>query len=152
LNWMRLDVPALAQNVALVRVVVGSLAAQAEFTLEDIEDIRIAVSEAFSNAVLHAYPNASPGRPGTVTVEGRLTPAALEVTVTDHGVGIPDVRRARQPEFTTREDRMGLGFSFMEAFMDELEVRTAAGSGTTVVMRKRCRGGEASSGTGVAGR
>jgi len=148
---MRLDLPALPENVALVRVAVGSLAAQLEFTLTDIEEIRVATSEAFSNAVLHAYPKAAPDQPGTVTVEARIEDQVLEISVTDRGVGIPDVDLARQATYTTREDRMGLGFVFMETFMDEVTVRTAPGSGTTVVMRKKCGGKEAESGTGVAG-
>ncbi len=152
MNWMRLDLPAQAENVALVRVAVGSLAAQLDFTLADIEEIRVATSEAFSNAVLHAYPKATPDQPGTVTVQAWIEDQTLEITVTDRGVGIADVDLARQAAYTTREDRMGLGFVFMETFMDEVTVRTAPGSGTTVVMRKRCGGGkEAKSGTGVAG-
>ncbi|RJQ05460.1 MAG: anti-sigma F factor [Bacillota bacterium] len=140
MNWLRLELPALAENVALVRVTVGSLAAQLPFTLGDIEEIRVAVSEAFSNAVLHAYPQApAGGLPGTVTVEARVEGDSLEVSVVDRGVGIEDVERARQPAFSTREDRMGLGFVFMESFMDEVTIRTAPGSGTRVLMRKLAR-------------
>jgi len=169
-NWMRLELPALPENVALVRVAVGSLAAQLDFTLADIEEIRVATSEAFSNAVLHAYPQSSPEQPGAVTVEARIDGGVLEISVADRGVGIPDVDLARTAAYTTREDRMGLGFVFMETFMDEIAVRTAPGSGTRVVMRKRPAGGGlakagsevaeargtggvagASGGTGVAG-
>ncbi len=137
MNWLRLELPALPENVALVRVAVNSLAAQLGFTLADLEEIRVATSEAFSNAVLHAYPDATLENPGTVRVEARIDGQTLEVSVADYGVGIPDVEAARQPAFTTREDRMGLGFAFMESFMDEVDVRTAKGSGTRVVMRKR---------------
>lgn len=161
MNWMRLELPALPENVALVRVAVGSLAAQLDFTLADIEEIRVATSEAFSNAVLHAYPQSSPEQPGAVTVEARIDGGALEISVADRGVGIPDVDLARTAAYTTREDRMGLGFVFMETFMDEIAVRTAPGSGTRVVMRKRPAGGglakagsevaDASGGTGATG-
>ncbi len=151
MNWMRLELPALPENVALVRVAVGSLAAQLPFTLSDIEEIRVATSEAFSNAVLHAYPQATVEQPGTVTVEARVDRGELEVSVADRGVGIPDVELARQPAYTTRDDRMGLGFVFMESFMDEVTVRTGPGAGTRVVLRKRCPGrGRTQAGDGVA--
>jgi len=163
LNWMRLELPARPENAALVRVAVGALASQLDFTLADIEEIRVAVSEAFSNAVLHAYPLGTPGsdgtaggrggeETGTVTVEGRLLGEVLEVSVADRGAGIADLDKARQPGYSTRPDRMGLGFVFMESFMDEVSVRTAPGSGTRVVMRKRAGGvRETGSSTGVAG-
>lgn len=136
-NWIRLELPARPENVALVRVAVGALAAQLEFTLADLEEIRVATSEAFSNAVLHAYPPEATS-PHTVTVEAAISGDTLEVRVADRGVGIADVDEARRPSFTTQPDRMGLGFVFMETFMDDLEVRTAPGSGTRVVMRRRC--------------
>ena len=163
MNWIRLELPALPENVALVRLAVAALAAQLDFTLPEIEEIRVATSEAFSNAVLHAYPEAAPeqagasqtgpGSPGaTVTVEARLDGDTLEVSVADRGVGIADVALARTPAYTTLPDRMGLGFAFMESFMDEVDVRTAPGSGTRVVMRKRCaERPEAKSDSGVAG-
>jgi stage II sporulation protein AB (anti-sigma F factor) len=136
-NWFRMELPALPENVALVRVAVGSLAAQLDFTLGEIEEIRVATSEVFSNAVLHAYPG---GRPDTamVTVEARIEGRRLEISVADRGVGIPDVDLARRPSYTTLPDRMGLGFVFMETFMDEVTVRTSPGSGTRVVLRKEC--------------
>ncbi len=152
MNWMRLELPALPENVALVRVAVGSLATQADFTLAEIEEIRVATSEAFSNAVLHAYPKATPEQPGTVAIEARVDGQVLEISVADYGVGIPDVEVARKATYTTREDRMGLGFVFMESFMDEVVVRTGPDSGTRVVMRKQCGGKEPKSGAGVAGR
>jgi stage II sporulation protein AB (anti-sigma F factor) len=150
---MRLELPALPENVALVRVAVGSLATQIDFTLAEIEEIRVATSEAFSNAVLHAYPKATPEQPGTVKVQAQfLDGRVLEISVADFGVGIPDVDLARKATYTTREDRMGLGFVFMESFMDEVVVQTGPDSGTLVVMRKRCGGKEPKSGAGVAGR
>ncbi|MEW6031330.1 MAG: anti-sigma F factor [Bacillota bacterium] len=138
-NWMRLELPALPENAALVRVAVGCLAAQLEFTLAEIEEIRVAASEAFSNAVLHAYPGSPPGD-RSVTVEARLENGLLEVSVADRGVGIADLEQARRPSYTTLPDRMGLGFVFMETFMDEVTVRTSVGSGTRVVLRKRPAG------------
>jgi len=149
-NWVRLELPARPENVALVRVAVGSLASQLDFTLTEIEEIRVATSEAFSNAVLHAYDDAAAAE-ATITVEARTAGDVLEVTVADRGRGIPDVEQARKASFTTRPDRMGLGFVFMETFMDEVTVNTSPGAGTRVVMRKRCPQRDGTASTGVAG-
>jgi len=149
-NWIRLQLPARPENVALVRVAVGSLASQLDFTLSEVEEIRVATSEAFSNAVLHAY-DESTAPEAVVTVEARLDGATLEVTVADRGRGIADVDEARKPSFTTRSDRMGLGFVFMETFMDEVIVNTSPGTGTRVMMRKRCPPRQGTASTGVAG-
>ena len=98
-------------------------------------DIKTAVSEAVTNAIVHAYPDSI----GQVVVKVRICPdQVLEVTVRDHGRGIPDIEKARQPMFTTGgEERSGMGFTIMESFMDRLVVRSTPGRGTTVVMRKR---------------
>ena len=104
-------------------------------TLNELEDIKTAVSEAVTNAIVHAYPDSI----GQVVVKVRICPdQVLEVTVRDHGRGIPDIEKARQPMFTTGgEERSGMGFTIMESFMDKLVVRSTPGRGTTVVMRKR---------------
>ncbi|MCL6450125.1 MAG: anti-sigma F factor [Acetobacteraceae bacterium] len=130
---MTLVLPALPENVALARVALAAFAAQIDFTLGEIEEIKVAVSEAVSNAVLHAYP----GGPGEVRVEGRLYPDRLEVVVEDSGQGMEDVGRARRAGFSSQPERLGLGFTFMESFMDGLEVESAVGRGTTVRMVKR---------------
>ena len=103
--------------------------------LNELEDIKTAVSEAATNAIVHAYPD----RIGKVTVKVRIcTGQVLEITVRDYGRGIPDVEKARQPMFTTGgEERSGMGFTIMESFMDSLKVRSVAGRGTTVVMKKK---------------
>lgn len=152
-NWLRLELPAVPENVALARVAVAAFASQLDFTLAELEEVRVAVSEAFSNAVLHAYPEAGAGqRPGPVTVEARIDETTLEVAVADRGRGIADVAKAREPAFTTRPDRMGLGFAFMDSFMDEVVVSTAPGVGTRVVMRKRAASSPRSgASSGVAG-
>jgi len=128
-----IELPSRPENLALARVVVAAFATRLDFTVSETEEISVAVSEAVSNCIIHGYQN-GPGliRLGLAVVEG-----ALEVVVADRGQGIADVERARQPAFTTREDRMGLGFVFMESFMDELTVSSASGQGTTVTMRKR---------------
>ena len=104
-------------------------------TLEEIEDVKTAVSEAVTNAVIHGYQ----GGEGTITLEVSVEEDVLTVLVQDEGVGIRDVAKAMEPMYTTAPDgeRSGMGFSFMEAFMDQVEVVSAPGSGTTVTMRKK---------------
>lgn len=130
-NYFVLSVPARAENVGLSRIAVAALAAQLPFTLGEVEEVKVAVSEAVSNAVLHAY-----GEPGLVEIRAGIHGGSLKVAVSDSGRGIDDVARARQAGFSTLPDRMGLGFAFMESFMDELVVDSRPG-GTTVTMVKR---------------
>ncbi|MDQ7792948.1 MAG: anti-sigma F factor [bacterium] len=132
-NMMRLEFLNLPANVGVARNAVATFAAQAEFTLSDVEEIRLAVSEAVTNAVVHAYP----GRRGWVRVNARLSGSLLELTVDDDGQGIADVALARQASYTTDPERMGLGFSFMEAFSDRLEVGPGPAGGTRVFMVKQ---------------
>ncbi len=132
-NWMTLTMPAVADNLGLARVTVAAFAAAgADFTLEEVEEIKVVVSEGVSNVVLHAYPEVQ----GQVTISARLLDGVLTVTVADEGRGIEDVQSARQASYTTRKDRMGLGFSFMESFTDGLVVDSAPGEGTEVTMTK----------------
>ena len=122
-------------NEGFARTAAACFAAQLDPTLEEVNDIKTAVSEAVTNAIVHAYPDSI----GQVVVKVRICPdQVLEVTVRDHGRGIPDIEKARQPMFTTGgEERSGMGFTIMESFMDRLVVRSTPGRGTTVVMRKR---------------
>jgi stage II sporulation protein AB (anti-sigma F factor) len=138
-NEMELTVPARPENVGLCRVAVAAFAGLLPFTLAELEEIRVAVSEAVGNAVLHAYDR--PG--GRVRVRAASRDGALTVEVSDWGRGIPDVERAMQPEYTTSADpeHLGLGFTFMAQFMDTLEVDSSPGRGTTVRMTKRPRPG-----------
>ena len=110
-------------------------AAQLDPTLDEVNDIKTAVSEAVTNCIVHAYPD----KLGTVTLRLRLfEDNVMEIVVKDTGVGIPDVEKARKPLFTTGgADRSGMGFTIMESFMDNLKVRSQAGKGTTVTMRRR---------------
>lgn len=132
-NYLFLEFPSLPANVGVARVAVASFAAQLEFTWAEIEEVRVAVSEAVTNAVVHAYP----GRTGPVRVRARLQEGGLVVEVEDEGVGIADVAQARQTSFTTDPERMGLGFTFMESFMDAVEVWSEPGRGTRVSLTKR---------------
>lgn len=132
-NRMLLELPARAENLSLARASVAAFAAGLPFTVEDLEDIKVAVSEAMSNVILHAYPY---GGEGLVRIEAVVRATTLEVVVSDAGKGIADVARARQPAFTTIPERMGLGFVLMENFMDEVLVDSGSGRGTKVTLRK----------------
>lgn len=134
-NEVTLQFPSQSSNEGFIRSAVACFAAQMDPTLNELEDIKTAVSEAATNAIVHAYPD----RIGKVTVKVRIcTGQVLEFTVRDYGRGIPDVEKARQPMFTTGgEERSGMGFTIMESFMDSLKVRSVAGRGTTVVMKKK---------------
>ena len=134
-NEVTLEFPSRSSNEAFARAAVASFAAQMDPTLNELEDIKTAVSEAVTNAIVHGYPDTI----GKVVVKVRVCPEnTLEITVRDHGRGIPDVDRARQPMFTTGgAERSGMGFTIMESFMDRLAVRSIPGKGTSVVMKKR---------------
>ncbi|AVX20342.1 MULTISPECIES: anti-sigma F factor [Carboxydocella] len=137
-NWLKIEFPALAENVALARVTVAALAAQLDFTLADIDEIKVAVSEAVSNAIIHGYDN--DGRQ-LVVLETTLYDQGIEIRVIDRGKGIADLARAMEPAYSSMPERMGLGFTFMNSFMDNLLVETAVGQGTTVIMFKKLTGG-----------
>ncbi len=134
-NEVTLTFPSRSSNEGFARAAVAGFAAQMDPTLNELEDIKTAVSEAVTNAIVHAYPDSI----GEVIVKVRICPGQmLEVTVKDHGRGIPDVEKARQPMYTTGgEERSGMGFTIMESFMDRLAIRSTPGRGTTVVMRKK---------------
>lgn len=124
------------ENVGLSRLAVAHIAAQAGFSLGAIEEIKVAVSEAVSNAVIHAYPG---DREGWIAVECRLDTEGLAIAVEDWGVGIEDVEKAREPAYSTDPERMGLGFVFMESFMHQVVVRSRPGHGTRVEMQRAVR-------------
>ena len=134
-NEMDLKFLSRSSNESFARAAVAAFVAQIDPTIDELADIKTAVSEAVTNAIVHAYPDSI----GQVVVKVRICPdQVLEVTVRDHGRGIPDIEKARQPMFTTGgEERSGMGFTIMESFMDRLVVRSTPGRGTTVVMRKR---------------
>lgn len=133
-NEMRLEFLSKSQNEAFARVTVAAFAAQLDPTLEEIADIKTAVSEAVTNAIIHGYENTI----GIVTITSRLYRDRIEVEVLDKGVGIEDVEKARQPLYTSKPEleRSGMGFTVMETFMDEMEVVSAPGQGTRVKLVK----------------
>ena len=134
-NYIHLEFPSRSVNEGFARMAVAAFAAQLDPTLEEIGDIKTAVSEAVTNAIVHAYPDTL----GRVSVKLRIREdRILEIVVKDWGVGIADVDQARTPLFTTgSEERSGMGFTIMESFMDTLKVRSAPGRGTTVTMARR---------------
>lgn len=136
-NYIKLEFPAKSVNEGFARAAVAAFASQLDPTLGEIGDIKTAVSEAVTNAVVHAYPE----KLGTVTMRVRILPdERLEIVVKDHGVGIADVEKAKTPLYTTGgEERSGMGFTIMESFMDAVKVKSAPGKGTTVTMCRRIR-------------
>lgn len=134
-NYITFECLSRSANEAFARGAVACFAAQLDPTLEEVNDIKTAVSEAVTNAIVHAYPDTL----GRVSVKLRIREdRILEIVVKDWGVGIADVDQARTPLFTTgSEERSGMGFTIMESFMDTLKVRSAPGRGTTVTMARR---------------
>ncbi len=134
-NQVTLEFPSRSANEGFARTAAACFAAQLDPTLDEVADIKTAVSEAVTNAIVHAYPDCL----GKIVMRLRLFDGGvLEIQVKDSGVGIPDVDKARTPLYTTGgEERSGMGFTIMESFMDGLKVRSQPGKGTAVTMRKR---------------
>ncbi len=136
-NYMTMEFPSKSINEAFARSAVACFATQLDPTLEELGDIRTAVSEAVTNCIVHAYPD----KLGNITLRCRiLKDNVLDVVIKDKGVGIPDLDQARRPAFTTGgTERSGMGFTIMESFMTTLEVTSQPGKGTTVHMRRKIR-------------
>ena len=134
-NYMILDFPSRSSNEAFARSAVACFAAQLDPTLEELGDIRTAVSEAVTNCIVYAYPD----KLGNITIRCRiLKDNVLDIVVKDKGIGIGDIEQARRPSYTTGgADRSGMGFTIMESFMTNLEISSAPGKGTSVHMRRR---------------
>jgi stage II sporulation protein AB (anti-sigma F factor) len=134
-NFMILEFPSKSCNEAFARAAVACFAAQMDPTLEELGDIRTAVSEAVTNCIVHAYPE----KLGIITLRCRiLKDNVLDIVVKDKGIGISDIEEAKRPMFTTGgTDRSGMGIPIMESFMTSFELTSAPGKGTTVHMRRR---------------
>ena len=134
-NYVTLEFLSRSSNEGFARVAAASFAAQLDPTLDELGDIKTAVSEAVTNAIVHGYPD----QLGKIVMKLKLLENnTLEITVRDWGRGIEDIQQARQPLFTTGgEERSGMGFTIMESFMDRLTVKSTPGRGTTVTMRRR---------------
>ena len=133
-NRIFVELTAIPENVSLARIIVAGFIAPLDPTVDEISDIKTAVSEAVTNAIIHGYDE----RPGTVQMRLTSKERTISVEISDEGVGIENLEAVREPMFTTKPDmeRSGLGFTVMEAFMDTVEIKSSAGAGTTIVLTK----------------
>ena len=136
-NKMQLEFLSKSNNEAFARITVAAFAAQLDPTIEELADIKTAVSEAVTNCIIHGYEDTE----GTVKVKARLLDNIIEIEIIDNGKGIEDIELARKPLYTTKGnlERSGMGFTIMESFMDEVEIHSVVGIGTRVVMKKIIR-------------
>lgn len=134
-NEMKLEFVSKSSNEAFARITVAAFASQLDPTIEELSDIKTAVSEAVTNCIIHGYENTT----GIVKVECKLKDNWIEIEVSDTGKGIEDVELARRPLYTSKAnlERSGMGFTIMESFMDEISVKSIVGLGTKVVMKKK---------------
>ena len=134
-NYVTVEFLSRSSNEGFARVAAAGFAAQLDPTLDELGDIKTAVSEAVTNAIVHAYPD----KLGKIVLKLKIREGnVLEITVRDWGKGIEDIQQAREPLFPTGgEERSGMGFTIMESFMDRVNIRSAVNRGTSVVMRKR---------------
>ncbi|MBR1815813.1 MAG: anti-sigma F factor [Lachnospiraceae bacterium] len=133
-NEMIVEFNSIAQNEGFARMVVAAFIIGTNPTLEEVSDVKTAVSEAVTNSIIHGYENGD----GKIKIKANVNERNIYIEIIDEGKGIEDVKKAMEPMYTTRpdEDRSGMGFSFMEAFMDKIEVSSTVGSGTIVKMWK----------------
>lgn len=133
-NWIKLEIPSDTRNVAFARTALAVFASQLDWTLDELEDIKVAVSEAVSNSVIHGYEL----QEGVVKIEVSYEGTEMQIVIEDFGKGIADIEQAQETGFTSiPEERMGLGFTFMHEYMDEVLVSSKLGVGTKVTMIKR---------------
>ena len=139
-NTMKVEFDSISDNEAFARVTVAAFMSRMNPSSEEVADVKTAVSEAVTNAIIHGYE----GEVHTITIFGQIEEEVLELRITDRGVGIPDIEKAMEPLYTSRPEleRSGMGFLFMEAFMDEVQVQSSPGEGTTVLMKKKIRKSE----------
>lgn len=138
-NHMKLEFDAVSCNEAFARISVAAFMTQLNPTVEEVADVKTAVSEAVTNCIIHAYENQSDKSGAKVEIECEISANKLSVSIRDFGMGIRDIRQAMEPLFTSKPqlERSGMGFAFMEAFMDSLEVTSGVGKGTCVHMTKK---------------
>lgn len=133
MNELMLKFSSIPDNVSVARMLIASLGSQLNLSINDIEEIKVAVSEAVSNAIIHGYRNKADR---FVQLNINIDEESFAIRIQDKGCGIPDVEKAMQPAYSTDPERMGLGFVFMQSFMDELNVESVVDQGTTVSMVK----------------
>ena len=134
-NKMKVEFSSKSINEALARVIISGFVMPLDPTIEEISDIKTAVSEAVTNCVIHGYD----GKDGIIVMEAEIDDRTLIIKISDSGVGIEDINKAREPLYTTKPecDRSGMGFTVMESFMDSLHIESAPNEGTSVTMIKR---------------
>ena len=133
-NEMRMEFSSNSENESLARTVISAFVARLDPTLEELADIKTAVSEAVTNAIIHGYEKS----PGMVHMYAKVEDNVITIEISDQGTGIENLEKAMEPMYTTKPelDRSGMGFAFMEAFMDELDVQSELGKGTVICMKK----------------
>lgn len=138
MNEMQIVFDARSENEGFARVAVAAFISPMDPTMDELADIKTAVSEAVTNCIIHGYQQ----RPGKIFLESTIQGQTVTVSITDEGVGIPDIGKAMEPLYTTKPEleRSGMGFSFMEAFMDDVQVYSSPGKGTRVVMTRQIAG------------
>lgn len=133
-NKIKVEFPNISDNERFARTVAAAFIVELDPTMDQLSEVKTAVSEAVTNAIIHGYDE----KDGIITLEGEICDRTVELTVSDNGSGIPDIRRAREPLFTGKPEmeRSGMGFTIMETFMDSIDVESEVGKGTRVTMRK----------------
>ena len=136
-NEMKLEFLSKSNNEAFARIAVAAFASQLDPTLEELADIKTAVSEAVTNCIIHGYEDTE----GIVKIESRIYDNTIEIEISDSGKGIEDIKMAREPLYTSKPnlERSGMGFTIMESFMDEMKIESILGMGTKVTMKKAIR-------------
>lgn len=136
-NTMKIEIPSRSENERFARTVCAAFLLELDPTVEEITEVKTAISEAVTNAIIHGYKNGE----GIVEISGEIKDNEVTYTIKDRGCGIADIKKAREPLYTgmPEGERSGMGFSIMEAFMDELKVESVEGKGTAVTMTKRLR-------------
>jgi len=134
INYVRFEFPSLPENVSFARSCVGAFASQLNCTLDDIEEVKLVVSEAVSNCIIHGYQNQGDGK--IEIVASLLDNHSLELTIKDTGKGIDNLEKALQPSYSSDPARMGMGFTFMKSFTDEMVVNSKPNEGTTVILKR----------------
>ena len=134
-NKMKIEFISKSSNEAFARIAVASFVAQLDPTIEEISDIKTAVSEAVTNCIIHGYEN----KEGIISVECKIRDRLIEIMIKDQGKGIENIEKAREPLYTSKpeQERSGMGFTIMETFMDEIKIESIVGEGTKIIMKKQ---------------
>lgn len=133
-NYVRFEFLSLPENVSFARSCVGAFASQLDCTIEEIEEIKLVVSEAVSNSIIHGYQSQPNGKIEIIAT--LLDDRTIEIVIADQGKGIRDIQQAMEPSYTTDSNRMGLGFTFMKSFMDQMEIKSEPDAGTSITLKR----------------